>query len=89
MTPRVEGIRLRLQKYIDAERASDYSEKSLAELYDVAIELKKELSELPQSAKVPFALLNLLSNIDFGAIERKYRTWVLDDAERAISDLTD
>ncbi len=85
---KVEEIRADLLRYIARERASDYSAGSLNELWEFAIRLKTELAELPASASVPFELHNLVSNVDFGAVRREYRSWVLDDAERAVGSLT-
>jgi len=80
----IEELRENLQKYISMERASDYSRESLRELYRRAIDIRRMIDALPDTSVVPFEILKMLANIDFGAVKREYRTWVLDDAEKAI-----
>jgi hypothetical protein len=84
---KVEEIRADILRYIAMERTSDYSKGSLDQLWGLAVRLRTELDELPASATVPFELRDLIRNIDFGAIKREYRSWVLDDAEKSIGSL--
>ncbi|MFT3722959.1 MAG: hypothetical protein QM773_05165 [Hyphomonadaceae bacterium] len=70
---------------VSSERASNYSESELEELYDIAIRIRTKIEQFPADFALPTPLLTLLKNINYGAIKREYRTWVLEDAEKAIS----
>ncbi|MEZ5945303.1 MAG: hypothetical protein R3C04_00365 [Hyphomonas sp.] len=71
--------------FIAAERGSNYSNEELESLWDMAIGLRRNMEGSMFADDIPFDLWRVLGNVDFGATGRDYRTWVLEDAEKALS----
>lgn len=78
----------RFRCMVAIEKASSYSDEDVARLYEIAITLRSEIEEAQLSEFIPFELWQLLGNIDFGAIKKEYRSWIIEDAEKAL-DLLD
>jgi hypothetical protein len=74
-----------LISFIEFERASSYTETELNTLWDRSGLIRRELENLGPAYDIPFVVWQLIGNIDFGAIKREYRAWILDDAERVLN----
>lgn len=85
MHHQIDAVLDGFEALIAAERASDYSRRELDRLYEMAINLRTCIERFPADPCLPGELWTLLQNIDFGAINREYRSWVLDDAEKALA----
>jgi hypothetical protein len=86
---RVEQLVEDLSAFIALERNSDYSDRELNELYDLALSLRKKIGASEFANAFPYALWRVLGNIDFGAIKRENRSWILDDAETVLKRMKD
>ncbi|KJS27662.1 MAG: hypothetical protein VR75_02260 [Hyphomonadaceae bacterium BRH_c29] len=75
--------------FIAREKNSDYSDRALNELYDLALSLRRDMQASEFANVFPYALWRVLGNIDFGAIKREYRNWILDDAETILKRMKD
>ena len=72
---------------ISLERTGSYNEPELEALWSLAIDIRKLVDEADISNEIPYDLWRYLGNIDFGSIMPGSRDWILDDAEKALSEL--
>ena len=77
----IEQLVADMLAFIAREKNSDYSDRELNELYDLSLSLRKKMQASEFANEFPYALWRVLGNIDFGAIKREYRSWIIDDAE--------